>query len=96
MEKQIEEQKETLDELGKTENALRGTLKEIDRFLSNELCIDLEKAIGHEEGALQSKKIKLQETTRLEEKEKEHVKLLKEKLETTLQKIETLSKDKKH
>ena len=45
MEKQIEEQKETLDELGKTETALRRTLKEIDRFLSNELCIDLEKAI---------------------------------------------------
>ena len=93
MEKQIEEQKETLDELGKTEVALRRTLKEIDRFLSNELCIDLEKAIGQEEGALQSKKVKLQEITRLEEKEKEHVMELKEKLETTLQKIETLSKD---
>ena len=93
MEKQIEEQKETLDELGKTEVALRRTLKEIDRFLSNELCIDLEKAIQSEEGALQSKKVKLQEITRLEEKEKEHVMELKEKLETTLQKIETLSKD---
>ena len=50
MEKQIEEQKETLDELGKTEAALRRTLKEIDRFLSNELCIDLEKAIRHRRG----------------------------------------------
>ena len=93
MGKQIEEQKETLDELGKTEVALRRTLKEIDRFLSTELCVDLEKAIQLEEGALQSKKVKLQEITRLEEKEKEHVMELKEKLETTLQKIETLSKD---
>ena len=37
MAKQIEEQKETLDEMGKTEAALRRMLKEIDRFLSNEL-----------------------------------------------------------
>ena len=53
----------------------------------------LKRRFGHEESALQSKKVKLQEITRLEEKEKEHVMELKEKLETTLQKIETLSKD---
>ena len=54
----------------------------------------LKRLSSQEESALQSKKIKLQEITRQEEKEKEHVQLeLKEKLETTLQKIETLSKD---
>ena len=37
MEKQIEEKKETLDEMEKTETALRRILKEIDRFLSSEL-----------------------------------------------------------
>ena len=45
MAKQIEEKKETLDEMEKTEVALRRILKEIDRFLSNELSIDIEKAI---------------------------------------------------
>ena len=93
MAKQIEEKKETLVEMEKTEATLRRILKEIDRFLSNELSIDMEKAIHQEESALQSKKVQLHEITRQEEKEKELQFELKEKIEKTLQKIEKLSKD---
>ena len=93
MEKQIEDKKETLVEMEKTEATLRRMLKEMDRFLANELSIDMEKAIQQEESALQSKKVNLQEITRQEEKEKELQLQLKETIEKTLQKIEKLSKD---
>ena len=93
IEKQIEEEKETLVEIEKTEAALRRTLKEIDRFSANKLSIDLEKAIQQEEGALQSKKVELHEITRKVEKEKEFQVELKEKIEKTLEKIELLEKD---
>ena len=93
MAKQIEEKKETLVEMEKTEATLRRILKEIDRFLSNELSIDIEKAIHQEESALQSKKVNLQDITRQEEKEKELQLQLKERIEKTSQKIEKLSKD---
>ena len=59
MAKQIDDKKETLVEMEKTEATLRRILKEIDRFLSNELSIDIEKAIHQEENALQSKKVQL-------------------------------------
>ena len=43
--KQIEEKKETLIEIEKTETSLRRMLKEIDRFISSELSSDIEKDI---------------------------------------------------
>ena len=68
-------------------------LKEIDRFISNELSMILKRPFNQEQNVLQSKKTKLQEITIQEEKEKEYQLSLKEQLEKTKQKIEKLSKD---
>ena len=54
--KQIEEKKETLIEIEKTETSLRRILKEIDRFLSTELAVDIERAFNQEQDSLLSKK----------------------------------------
>ncbi|MBT2737245.1 hypothetical protein [Bacillus sp. ISL-7] len=91
--KQIEEKKDTLLEIEKTETSLRRVLKEIDRFLSSDLSIDIEKALNQEQNALLSKKKNLQEIKAQEEKEKELQLQLKEQLENTKSKIEKLTKD---
>ena len=91
--KQIEEKKDTLIEVNKTETSLRRILKEIDRFLSRELAVDLEKALNQEQNALLSKKTKLQEITAQVQKEKELQLQLKEQLETTKEKIEKLTRN---
>ena len=69
--KQIEEKKDTLIEIEKTETSLRRILKEIDRFISSKLSSDIEKDFNQEQNVLRSKKTKLQEITTQEEKEKE-------------------------
>ncbi|MBT2700784.1 hypothetical protein J7E79_25985 [Bacillus sp. ISL-40] len=91
--KQIEEKKDTLLEIEKTETSLRRVLKEIDRFLSSDLSIDIEKALNQEQNARLSKKKNLQEIQAQEEKEKELQLQLKEQLENTKGKIEKLTKD---
>lgn len=91
--KQLEEKKETLIELEKTEASLRRMLKESDRFLSNTLVVDIEKAITLEQSALQTKKVNLQDITKQEEKEKELQLQLKEQLEKASIKIEKLTKE---
>ncbi|MFJ5713032.1 hypothetical protein [Neobacillus sp. NPDC093127] len=91
--KQIEEKKDTLIEINKTETSLRRMLKEIDRFLSSELAVDIEKAFNQEQNAFLSKKTKLQEITTKEQKEKELQLGLKEQLETTKGKIEKLTRN---
>lgn len=91
--KQIEEKKEILIEIEKTEAALRRILKEIDRFSSSELSSEIEKAINQEQNTLLSKKAKLQEITTLEKKEKEVQLQLKDQREKTNQKIDKLTKD---
>ncbi|MBO1511358.1 hypothetical protein [Metabacillus bambusae] len=91
--KQIEEKKDTLIEIEKTETSLRRILKELDRFLLSELSSDIEKAFNQEQNVLLSKKTKLQEMIIQEEKEKELQLQLKNQLEITKQKIEKLSKD---
>ncbi len=91
--KLIEEKKDTLIEIEKTENSLRRILKEIDRFLSNALSTDMEKSITQEENTLQMKKVKLIDIAKQAEKEKELQLQLKEQQVKTLQKIEKLSKD---
>ncbi|WP_342430699.1 hypothetical protein [Neobacillus sp. FSL H8-0543] len=91
--KQIDEKKDTLLEIEKTESSLRRMLKEIDRFLSNQLSSDIEKALNQEQNALFSKRTKFQEITTLEEKEKELQLGLREQLEKTTQKIEKLTND---
>ncbi|WP_066065141.1 hypothetical protein [Neobacillus soli] len=91
--KQIEEKKDTLIEINKTETSLRRMLKEIDRLLSSELAVDIEKAFNQEQNALLSKKMKLQEITTQEQKEKELQLGLKKQLETTKGKIDKLTKD---
>jgi hypothetical protein len=91
--KQIEEKKDTLLEIEKTETSLRRVLKEIDRFLSSELSSDIEKALNQQQNALLSKKTELQKIKTQEEKEKELQLQLKEQLENTKGKIEKLTKD---
>ncbi|MDF2792233.1 MAG: hypothetical protein K0S80_5335, partial [Neobacillus sp.] len=92
--KQIEEKKDTMIEIEKTETSLRRILKEIDRFLSGQLSSDIEKAINQEQNALITKKTNFQEITKLEQKEKELQLQLKEQLENTKLKMEKLTKDK--
>ncbi|MEH7083612.1 hypothetical protein V7139_12890 [Neobacillus drentensis] len=91
--KQIDEKKDTLHEIEKTEISLRRILKEIDRFLSSELSSDIEKALNQEQNALLSKKTQLQEIKTQEEKEKELQLGLKEQLEKTKGKIEKLTRN---
>ncbi|MDQ0229125.1 hypothetical protein [Metabacillus malikii] len=91
--KQIEEKKDTLLELEKTEQALRKLLKEIDRLLSGELASELEKAIASEENSLAAKKIQLQELTTEKEKQQEVLLELKQQLDKTNRKLEQLAKD---
>ncbi|MFL6561193.1 MAG: hypothetical protein ACJ8MO_34440, partial [Bacillus sp. (in: firmicutes)] len=91
--KQIEEKKETLIEIEKTETSLRRILKEIDRFLSSDLAFDIERALNQEQNVLLSKKTKLQEITTHEQKEKELQLQLKEQLEATKRKIEKLTRN---
>jgi len=91
--KQIEDKKETLLEINKTESTLRRMLKDIDRFLSGELSVDLEKAFNQEQNDLLTKKTKLQEITIKQQKEKEVQLQLKEQLEATKGKIDKLTKD---
>ncbi|MEH7114792.1 hypothetical protein V7124_20900 [Neobacillus niacini] len=91
--KQIEEKKETLIEIEKTETSLRRILKEIDRFGSRELAVDIERAFNQEQNSLFSKKAQFQEITTQQQKEKEIQQELKEKLDTTNVKIEKLTRD---
>ncbi|USK51819.1 hypothetical protein LIT38_10400 [Bacillus sp. CMF12] len=91
--KQIEEKKDTLLEIEKTESSLRRILKEIDRFLSHDLAGDIERALLQEKEALLSKKTELQAIIVQEEKEKERQLGLREQLEKTKVKIEKLLKD---
>jgi chromosome segregation ATPase len=91
--KQIEDKKDTLSEIEKTETSLRRILKEIDRFSSGELSSDIEKAMIHEQNTLLSLKTKLQEIKTQEEKERELQLELKQQLEKTNRKIEKLTKN---
>ncbi|WP_077211632.1 hypothetical protein [Bacillus dakarensis] len=91
--KQIDEKKETLDEIEKTESSYRRILKEIDRFLANELSSDIERSLEKEETALLSKRNELQEITNQEDKEKELQLELINQMEVTKRKIEKLTKD---
>ncbi|MEH7224684.1 hypothetical protein V7112_12820 [Bacillus sp. JJ1566] len=91
--KLIEDKKDTLGEMEKTEGSLRRILQEIDRFLSGELSSDIEKTLHQEQNALLSKKSNLQEVITQEAKEKELQLQLKEQLEKTTGKIEKLRND---
>lgn len=91
IEKAIEEKIHTLDELEKTETAYRRLLKEIDRFVSGELSVTIEKALDAEKSALQLKKTELQEIITKQANEKEIQLQLKEELEKTEQKLEELT-----
>lgn len=91
--KQIEEKKDTLIEIEKTETLLRRILKEIDRFLSSDLSSEILKALDQEQNALVSKKTKLQEITTQQQKEKELQLQLKEQRQKTKQRIDNLTKD---
>jgi len=91
--KQIDEKKEILIEMEKTETSLRRILKDIDRLLLGNLSSDIEKAIIQEQSTLLSNKEKLQGITTQEAKEKELQLQLNEQLEKTKSKIEKLTKD---
>ncbi|KKK37499.1 hypothetical protein WQ57_13745 [Mesobacillus campisalis] len=91
--KLIEDKKETLVEMEKTENSLRAVLKEIDRFLSRELSSEIEKAVIEEQTLLFSTKAKLREINAQVDKEKEWQLELKDQREKATRKIEKLTKD---
>ncbi|WP_394137173.1 coiled-coil domain-containing protein [Cytobacillus oceanisediminis] len=91
--KQIEEKKDTLAEIEKTETSLRRILKEIDRFLANDLASDIDRTLNQEQEAMIAKKTELQAIIVHEEKERELQLGLKEQLEKTKEKIEKLVKD---
>ncbi|MFZ7943613.1 hypothetical protein [Neobacillus sp. 19] len=90
---QIEEKKDTLIELEKTETSLRRMLKEIDRFVTSDLSSDIEKAIKQEQNALLSKEAQLQEIIILEQKEKDAQLELKGQLEKTIGRVENLTRN---
>ncbi|WP_026906769.1 hypothetical protein [Paucisalibacillus globulus] len=89
--KSIEEKKNTLSELEKTETTYRRVLKEIDRFVSGDLSSDMEKTLDAENSALLSKRTELQEVITKQANEKEIQLQLKEDLEKTKQKMEKLT-----
>ncbi|WP_251551200.1 hypothetical protein [Neobacillus muris] len=91
--KQIKEKQETLDEIEKTESSLRHMLKDIDRFLSSELAVDLERTLSQEQNLLLSEQVKLQEISAQEEKEKESQGQIKEQLEQVKRKSKELAAD---
>ncbi|WP_338447746.1 hypothetical protein R4Z09_15960 [Niallia oryzisoli] len=91
--KLIDEKKETLIEIEKTETSLRRILKDIDRFISSELSSDIEKDIKQEQNTLLSKKAELQGIITQEEKEKELQLQFKEQEGKTKRKISKLTKD---
>jgi hypothetical protein len=91
--KTIEEKQETLSEFEKTEASLRRLLKEIDRFLSNDLSSDIERTLNQEQNSLLTRKTNLQEIITQEEKEKELQLQLKEQLEKTKRKMKAFSRD---
>jgi len=93
METEIEEKKETLHEMTKTENSLRRILKDIDRLAAGTLSMEIEKTIQLEEGAIQSTKAELQLILKEEEKEKEQQLILNEQIEKTQTIIDTCEKD---
>jgi hypothetical protein len=91
--KQIDEKKDTLIEIEKTETSLRHILKEIDRLLSGQLCMDLEKALTQEGNILLTKKTELQDVTTKQDKEKELQLELKEQRQKAIGKVEKLTRD---
>ena len=93
MEKQIEDKKDSLSEIGKTEIAIRRILKEVDQFLTNELSSEIQKKLDQEQSGLVSKKANLQEISTQQAREKELQLQLKEQVEQTKRKIEKLTKD---
>ena len=70
--KQIEEKKDTLVEIEKTETSLRRMLKEIDRFLSSELSSDIEKALNQEQNALLLRKRNYRKSQHKKKKKKNY------------------------
>lgn len=93
MSKQIEEKRDTLNELSKTESALRRILKDIDRLSAGTLSVEIERTIQAEETAIRTTKEELQRILKDEEKEKEKQTLLNEQIEATKKIIEKCVKD---
>ncbi|WP_428911691.1 hypothetical protein [Niallia sp. Krafla_26] len=93
IEKRIDDKKETLMEMEKTETSYRRILKEIDRFLSSELSSDIEKTLNQEQNSLLSKQAQLQEIVTQQENEKEVQLQSREKQDKTKRKIGELKKD---
>ncbi|GLB60495.1 hypothetical protein [Cytobacillus sp. NCCP-133] len=91
--KQIEERKDTLAEIEKTETSLRRILKEIDLYLANDLAIDIDRALNEEQEAMAAKKTELQAIIVQEQKETEQQLGLREQLEKTKEKAGKLLKD---
>ncbi|MGM9926146.1 MAG: hypothetical protein ACI35R_18015 [Bacillus sp. (in: firmicutes)] len=89
----IEEKKEILTELEKTETSLRRIFNEINRFAEGELCIDLEQLLQQEEKAISETKAELQTVEKEELQEKEKQIQLQEQIKQTQKTIAKCTKD---
>ncbi|WP_042347806.1 hypothetical protein [Bacillus massiliigorillae] len=90
---QMEEKKETLFEIEKTEVSLRRILKEIDRLAASELCSEINQALQNEEAAISKTKAELYTIEKEEEKEKDKQAQFKERIEQAEMTIEKSSKE---
>ncbi|MEH6943146.1 hypothetical protein [Bacillus sp. JJ722] len=90
---QIEDKKDTLIELEKTESSLRHILKEIDRLAASELCSEIDTLLKNEEIAISETKAELFTIEKEEEKEKEKQVLLRERTDQTQKIIEKSAKE---
>ncbi|MGM9929983.1 MAG: hypothetical protein ACI35P_18745 [Bacillus sp. (in: firmicutes)] len=91
--KNMEEKKDILSELEKTEESLRRILKEIDRLTGIELCSEIKQAIQQEQSAVSETKTKLQQLKKEEEKVKEKQLQLREAVDKKQKNIEKCGKD---
>ena len=78
--KQIEEKKDILDELGKSERSLRRLFNELNRMTDSELCMDLAKFIEQEETTISEINTELKRTLQTLDKEKELHSQLREQI----------------
>lgn len=90
---QIEEKKETLIELERTEILLRRILKEIDRLAASELCSEIDKLLKNEETAISETKARLYTIEKEEEKEKEKQTQLRERIDQSQKIIEKSTRE---
>ncbi|WP_139891911.1 hypothetical protein [Bacillus sp. D386] len=90
--KKIEEKKDVLDELGKSERSLRRLYNELNRMTDTDLCVDIAKFIEQEEKEISKADTELKRTVQILDKEKELHAQLREQLNQKVVRIEECGK----